>query len=102
MAATFKIKLPNDSTPWGNVTFSQFASSIWGSGNKGDNLWGWPNGKDLNISKPKYVNDDWFIFVTVNHKIQPKKNEQLAFIARYVEKGKAGKGVFCSQRLKSI
>lgn len=82
--ATFRIDLP-ENYEWEGVEF--YDTSVWGNGNKGKNLWGFPNkkGASVTVSPPEKCqesqNNQWYIKVSVSNP-SPKYGEGLSFIAR--------------------
>ena len=78
--ANYIIELPENYN-WEGVTFKY--SSLWGTGNGGQNLWGWDKGAPLSVSAPERIPDEddrWIIKVTAS--TPDPDNEGLAFISR--------------------
>lgn len=98
----FKIDLPDTATipvsSWNGTSFQ--SASLWGNGNSGQNLWGWPNGASLSVSAPMLINNDWFIEVEATNP-SPASGELLAFITRYTLSD-GSKGVFGTTDVQAI
>lgn len=81
--ASYKLELPKD-LEWAGADFSTQTASVWGSGNDGVDLWGYPDGAPIAVSDPLEDSDGWYIIVTLNQP-GPTEKEGLAFITRFVD-----------------
>jgi hypothetical protein len=91
--SSFKVLLPVG-TKWDGADFPDGGGSVFGSGNKGQNLWGYSGGASFQTSDPIKDGSEWSITVTIENP-DPVYAEQLAFISRYTLADKTN-GVFCA------
>lgn len=108
--AKFKIELPDTGIlpdgidEWDKIKFHSL--SLWGTGNKGQNLWGFPEEEgtraSVTVSDIKEDNNNWYLEVEAENPSPNGPHETYAFITRYKVPDRSFVGVHATNKISRV